>query len=234
MSLHRYRFPLSFSPAECLTGSWNGKDLVMTAALLYQPNQRWRIGAALGAAALVHLAVIALAGIHPREQIEEVPSAPGVPDLTLEPWSPDESTPPPEMVAPTPTQDTADKWFADDRTIPPPIRRQDNKRVAPIVKVRNTSSGSLSLSSAKIVALSASRPEYPYEARRQRITGSGIVAMTIDPATGMVTEVSMWQSTGSPYLDNAAITGFRRWRFRPGTAFRIKSPITYTLAGAAY
>jgi protein TonB len=90
------------------------------------------------------------------------------------------------------------------------------------------------MSSAKVVALSAPRPEYPYEARRQRITGSGIVAMTVDSATGRVTEVSMWQSTGNPYLDNAAITGFRRWRFKPGTTFRIKSPITYTLTGAAY
>jgi protein TonB len=103
-----------------------------------------------------------------------------------------------------------------------------------MAKTSNTSPGSLSLSSAKIAALSAPRPEYPYEARRQKITGSGIVAMTVDPATGRVTDVTMWQSTGSPYLDNAALTGFRRWRFQPGTAFRIKSPITYTLTGAAY
>ena len=206
----------------------------MTGALLYQPNQRWRIGAALGAAALIHLAAIAVASIYPRERIDEI-SSPGPPIVELEPTSPDDSTPPPETVVPSlPSQDNTDNLFADDRTNQPPIRQKDNKRVAPIVKARNTSPGSLSLSSAKIVALSAPRPEYPYEARRQRITGSGIVAMTVDPVTGRVTEASMWQSTGSPYLDNAAITGFRRWRFKPGTAFRIKSPITYTLTGAAY
>ena len=204
----------------------------MTAALLYQPNQGWRIGAALGAAALVHLAAIAFATIYPREPIYDIPSTPGPPELTFEPSLPEDSTPPPDTVEPTPNQITADSLFTD--TTPPPIRRQDNKRATPIVKVRNTSPGSMSLSSAKVIALSAPRPEYPYEARRQRITGSGVVSMAVDPATGMVTEVSMWQSTGSPYLDNAAMTGFRRWRFKPGTALRIKSPITFTLTGAAY
>jgi TonB family protein len=205
----------------------------MTGVMLYQPNPRWRIGAALGAAALIHLAAVALATIYPREQIDDVSSS-GPPIIEGDLTPPDDPTPPPEIVTPPVSQETVDNLFADDRTIQPPVRRQDNKRVAPIVRVRHTSPGSLSLSSAKIVALSAPRPEYPYEARRQRITGSGIVAMTVDPVTGMVTEVSMWQSTGSTYLDHAAIIGFRRWRFKPGTAFKIKSPITYTLTGAAY
>lgn len=206
----------------------------MTGVLLYQPSPKWPIGAALGAAALIHLAAIALASIYLRDRIDEV-SVWGPPVIEIVGTShPDDSTPPPDTLAPTPTADTTDRLFAEENPTPPPSRRQDNKRVVPIAKVSNTSPGSPSLSSAKIVALSAPRPEYPYEARRQRITGSGIVAMTVDPATGRVTEVTMWQSTGSPYLDNAAMTGFRKWRFKPGTAFRIKSPITYTLTGAAY
>lgn len=207
----------------------------MTGVLLYQPNPRWRIGAALGAAALIHLAAIAFASLHPRERIDEIPSTPGELEVLFDPTPPvDDPTPPPDTVAPTPSQDTADKLFAEENPTPPPIRPQNNKRVTPIVKRSNPGSGSLSLSSAKVIALSAPRPEYPYEARRQKITGSGIVAMTVDPATGRVTEASMWQSTGNAYLDNAALTGFRRWRFKPGIPYRIKSPITYTLTGAAY
>lgn len=206
----------------------------MTGVLLYQPSPRWPIGAALGTAALIHLAAIALATIYPREGIDEV-SVPGPPVIAIDVTSPpDDSTPPPDTVAPTPTLNTTDRLFAEENPTPPPLRRQDNKRAAPIAKISNTSPGTLSLSSARIVALSAPRPGYPYEARRQKITGSGVVAMKVDPATGRVTEATMWQSTGSPYLDNAALTGFRRWRFKPGTAFRIKSPITYTLTGAAY
>jgi protein TonB len=88
--------------------------------------------------------------------------------------------------------------------------------------------------SAKVLALSAPRPEYPYEARRQRITGEGVVAMTVDPATGHVSSVSMSKSTGSPFLDNAALAGFRRWRFKPGTVSSVRCPITFTLTGASY
>lgn len=206
----------------------------MAGVLLYQSGPRWRIGVAAGAAVLIHFAAIALASIYPQAQTDEV-SSPGPTVIELEPTSPpDDATPPPDPVAPTPSLDTTDKLFAEQNPTPPPIRQQDKKRVPPIAKMSNTSPGSLSLSSAKIIALSAPRPEYPYEARRQKITGSGIVAMTVDPATGRVTEVSMWQSTGSPYLDHAAITGFRKWRFKPGTALRIKSPITYTLTGAGY
>lgn len=207
----------------------------MTGALLYRPSPRWPIGAALGAAALIHLGALAFANIHRQDRIDDVGLSPGTPEVTIDTTFPvDDPTPPSNPVAPTPSQDVADKSFIDANPSPPPSRRQENSLVAPIVKTRNTTSGTLSFSSAKIVALSAPRPEYPYEARRQKITGSGIVTMTVDPATGRVTEASMWQSTGNPYLDNAALTGFRRWRFKPGTVFRIKSPITYTLTGAAY
>jgi TonB family protein len=58
--------------------------------------------------------------------------------------------------------------------------------------------------------------------------------MTIDPVSGSVTSVVMEASTGSPVLDNAAVAGFRRWRFKPGTVSKVKLPITYTLMGAHY
>jgi protein TonB len=90
------------------------------------------------------------------------------------------------------------------------------------------------MSSAKVLALSAPRPEYPYEARRQRLTGSGVAVLLVDPASGSVTSVSIARSTGSAILDNAAISGFKRWRFKPGTVAKVSAPITFTLTGAAY
>jgi TonB family protein len=87
---------------------------------------------------------------------------------------------------------------------------------------------------ARISALSAPQPEYPYEARRQRVTGTGIVIMTVDSGSGRVTDVMMDESTGSLVLDNAAIAGFRRWRFKPGTVSRVRLPITFTMTGAQY
>jgi periplasmic protein TonB len=208
----------------------------MTGVLLYRPGPRWRIGVALGAAALIHFAAVALANIHRNDQSDEsLSSPPGFPELTLEPGSPiDAPTPPPNTADPSPIPNSSDELFPDQRSSPPPTRRQDHRSVAPIVKTKNGLPGSLALSSAKILALSAPRPEYPYEARRQRITGSGIVIMSIDPVSGSVTDVSMWQSTGSPVLDNATVAAFRRWRFKPGTVSRVKSPITFTMTGAQY
>jgi protein TonB len=92
----------------------------------------------------------------------------------------------------------------------------------------------MSLSSAKVFAVNAPRPEYPYEARRQKITGDGIVVMTVDPGSGSVTDVSMAKSTGSVFLDNAAIAGFRRWRFKPGSVATVTCAVTFTLSGASY
>lgn len=76
------------------------------------------------------------------------------------------------------------------------------------------------------------RPDYPYEARRQRITGSGVIMMEVDRGTGKVTEAHMLLSTGSVILDDAALYAFRRWRFMPGTtASPVKIPITFTMGG---
>jgi TonB family protein len=134
---------------------------------------------------------------------------------------------------PTPAQN--DTSFPEERPTPRPIRRQTSKPIAPIANLRNKGSAApLSWSSAKVLAVTAPRPEYPYEARRQKITGDGIVIMTVDPLTGNVSSVSMVKSTGSPFLDNAALSGFRRWRFKPGTVSSVRCPVTFTLAGASY
>jgi protein TonB len=80
----------------------------------------------------------------------------------------------------------------------------------------------------------APRPVYPYEARRQRITGSGAVLLTIDATAGTVTEVLIVQSCGSDVLDHATLDALRRWRFKPGIVAKVQLPITYTLLGTSY
>ena len=53
--------------------------------------------------------------------------------------------------------------------------------------------------------------------------------MTVDTATGAVTNVVMTQSTGNAMLDNSATSTFRRWRFRAGTVARVRQRITFSL-----
>lgn len=83
---------------------------------------------------------------------------------------------------------------------------------------------------ASSAVIAAPRPEYPYLALRNRVTGSGIVAMKVDPKSGKVTSTTMAQSTGSDLLDKAALSALRRWRFKPGSAVAlVKVPINFTL-----
>ena len=203
------------------------------AALVYQPNQRWRVAMAFSAALLIHFAAIALANIHLEK--------PGGPPATAEFTSitfeepPSIVDPTPEDPEPLPIPPQTEDSIPDERSTPPPVRRQISKSITPIVRPPNQGSArSLTWSAAKVLAVNAPRPEYPYEARRRKITGEGIVALTVDSVTGQVSGVSMAKSTGSPFLDNAALSAFRRWRFKPGAVSSVTCPITFTLVGASY
>jgi TonB family protein len=82
--------------------------------------------------------------------------------------------------------------------------------------------------------VSEARPTYPYEARRQRIGGTGIAILEIDETTGVVRKVHMAQSTGSGLLDQEVLSTFKRWRFKPGTSPLVKVPITFAIGGEVY
>ena len=202
-------------------------------ALMYQPNNKWRLMTALTAAAAIHVAAITFATT--RHQAPPPTSvAPGEPELIFEPANPIPE-PQPEQTEPLPTPPTTNEFDVENAATPPPVRRQPSK-FTPLVKPpRNSMApGSLNFSAAKVLALNAPRPEYPYEARRQKITGDGVAVMNIDPGTGHVTGVTMARSTGNAFLDNAAIAGFRRWRFKPGSVSSVTCPVTFTLTGASY
>jgi len=205
----------------------------MSGVLLYQPKQKWRVGAAFGSALLIHFAAIAFAAIHPRDQVRDVTAGKSefatpeyTPEIPLE-----DPTDPPESADPTPNPVPNDNLFWEQGSTPPPIRRI--KPASPIKRPSNPSvAGVQGLSNTRDNLVSAPLPEYPYEARRQKITGNGVVVITVDPVSGRVTDVTMESSTGSLILDNAAISGFRRWRFKPGSASKFRTPITFTLTGA--
>ena len=207
----------------------------MTRALLYQPKRNWRTAMALAAALLIHFAAIAFAATHQATPVETPTGGSDYPplDLTLTPPS-EEPTPPPDLPESPPNLPSTDEsMFRDEGPTPPPIQPRRTRTTMPIARANHSAtSGSLSLSQARVNALSAPRPEYPYEARRQKVTGSGVAAITVDPVTGTVTSVVMVGSTGSLILDNAAVAAFRRWRFQPGTVMKVRLPVTFTLTGA--
>jgi len=104
------------------------------------------------------------------------------------------------------------------------------RRIPPTVQPEQSSSptpASVSLSVAQSMAESAPLPEYPYQARRANISGSGICVMIVDPMSGEVTNTMMAQSTGNAILDKVTTDTFRRWRFKPGTVSQVRVPISY-------
>jgi protein TonB len=212
----------------------------MAGPLLYRPPPRWQVWAALGGALGIHFAAIAIASIHPREQVMDLSDIPeATVEMSIEQQQEPQPTPPPEDEPPPPPPPEAmpeqKPEFVEEKPTPPPKQPPSNRPIAPIAKPKPVGPmGPVSMSSAKVMAVSAPKPEYPYEARRSKITGSGVCVMTVDTGSGSVTSADMAQSTGSPILDNAATSAFRRWRFKPGTVSRVRTPITFTMSGAQY
>jgi protein TonB len=203
----------------------------MAGALLYRPPPRWQVWAALGGALFLHLAAVGIAAIK-REpstiDLSQIPTA--TVEAMLQPE--DQPTPPPEdipMPEPPPIPEVAPEFHEEK----PPPPKTAQKPAGPVKAPQAGLAGNIS--SAKTLALFHPKPPYPYEARARHQTGDGTCVLTVDTASGNVTDATMAQSTGSPVLDNAATSTFRTWRFQPGkVANRVKVPITFTMSGVSF
>ena len=78
--------------------------------------------------------------------------------------------------------------------------------------------------------LSSTRFDYPIEARRARISGSGIFEARIDPKTGRIKGILVVQSTGSQILDWAVVRALSRWRFKPGVVTAFRQPVEFSIS----
>ena len=201
----------------------------MNTALLYRPNRRWLVWAAFACAAGIHIGAIVVAqGKSDKSGVQDFKPA-GV-DIEIVDKRPEE-TPPEDVTMPQPLEQVPPDLdaFPEENRTPPPVRPRKKTRVVSFV--RGTA---VPLGGVRALVTYAPRPIYPYEARRQRITGSGIALLTVASVDGNVVDVGMAQSCGSVILDNATLDAFRRWHFKPGTVERVQVPTTYTLTGVSY
>ena len=84
----------------------------------------------------------------------------------------------------------------------------------------------------KSATLPSGKPARSKTIRGQKpVTGSGIVLIDVDYRTGRVTAARMLKSTGHAVLDDAAVNGFRKWKFKPKTKSPFTVPISFTLTG---
>jgi TonB family protein len=78
-------------------------------------------------------------------------------------------------------------------------------------------------------AIYTPKPVYRPEWTKQGLTGKGVVLVTIDKQTGMVTGARMLTTTGNQQLDGAALQAYSQWRFDPRTVAvpQLKIPIEF-------
>jgi len=196
---------------------------------LYRPSRRWPVWAAFACATGIHIAAIVVAqGKSDKSAAQDFKPA-GV-DIEVVNKDPEETPPEDVSMPPPPERIPPDlEAFLEENRTPLPVRPRKKTRVASFV--RGTAAP---LGGVRALVTYAPRPVYPYEARRQRITGSGIALLTVASVDGNVVDVRMEQSCGSVILDNATLDAFQRWHFKPGSVERVQVPITYTLTGASY
>src|SRR5207237_239678 len=140
---------------------------------------------ALFVSVALHAAAVAIAGLD-RESIPTANvSGPNDPMIEIlnDPLPPD--APEIETIeTPSPPPLIDEDSFPVETSTPSPAPR-NRKTVPPIPHTTSIrANGLTSPGSARIFALSAPRPEYPYEARRQRLTGDGVAMIAIDPGSG--------------------------------------------------
>ena len=206
----------------------------MPKPMLYTPPSKKLVWWALGCTAVLYAGAVvaAIKREAPPVDLSSIPTA--TVEATLD-QPEDQPTPPPEDIPlpPPPPEPQIQPEFHEESTPPP---RQQNAKATPI-KAQQVAGhpSTMSISGAKAMAIFAPKPDYPYEARSRHVTGSGVCVLTVDVASGSVTDASMAQSIGNPILDNSTVSTFRRWRFRPGMAApKVKVPITYTMTGASF
>lgn len=203
----------------------------MNEALIYRPNNRKLIWIAFACAITIHLAAVGFANSRPQKVSSVV--SPFGPDIEVTDFPPSAQEEP-DLTAP-PEQPSSNEDFVEENATRPPIRPHKKAPVTAVSRANGIGMArATSFGSAKALTLYAPRPNYPYEARRGGVTGSGIAHLAVNSASGNVTDARMAQSTGSLVLDNATVDALRRWRFKPGVASNVDVPITYTLSGVSY
>jgi len=160
---------------------------------------------------------------------EELPTQIVTEAKKAEPTQSNASTPPSEKVAPV-TEKAPPAEESGTAVEPEETKPRTKRRPRPAVQSEAASIPApvpMSLSVAQSMAIRAPLPEYSYEAKRRNLTGSGVCVVTVDSATGTVTNATMFQSTGSTVLDKLTIQTFKSWRFKPGTVSQVRVPISY-------
>ena len=82
----------------------------------------------------------------------------------------------------------------------------------------------------KHLLLKAPRPEYPYEARARRKTGSGVYELKFYYETGHLREIHVVKGIEDLSLDVYAMATLKVWRAKPRSIHALLVPVTFTFS----
>src|SRR6266699_1676062 len=138
----------------------------MNTALVYRPSRRWLVWAAFACAAGIHIGAILVAQGKSDKSAAQDFKPVGV-DIEVANKDPEETPPEDVSMPPPPERIPPDlEAFLEENRTPLPVRPRKKTRVASFVRGTATPLGGV-----RALVRYAPRPVYPYEARRQRITG---------------------------------------------------------------
>jgi len=144
----------------------------------------------------------------PKPDDMVVPAAPPVPPTPVQPVEQPKVEPPPVPIPPKP-----------HRT--PTVAKGDGSAPKPGKDAITASSAGGAIMDAKPDYLSNPPPDYPESARQAKESGVVVVQVIVN-TEGRPDSVDVLTTSGFPSLDQAAVTGVRKWRFRPAELGSIK------------
>ena len=110
----------------------------------------------------------------------------------------------------------------------PRVRRRIN-RPPEIASAASNVPKIYSVEEAAQVLRYAVKPEYSDEARRLRISGSGLFELRFEYETGRLKGIHIVVSTGSRVLDHDAIAGLKEWKAKPRSVRTLRIGITFII-----
>jgi hypothetical protein len=152
-------------------------------ALLYRPGPKRPVFVAFAAAAAIHISAFAFLPNHRTDHFIADDFSSYVDGENADPGP----TPEPEQQQTETDVDVRPPVIENDfyEDVKPTPRRFV-KPAGPIRANQTVSALQGRPGNGKLFAISAPRPNYPYEARSHHITGSGAVMLEVDPVTGTV------------------------------------------------
>ena len=159
---------------------------------------------------------------------DSLPPPPAIPDV-LPPPPPAQPemalASPPIPAPPVPSLPQVAEDLPKPVQTPPPVRKK--AAVSPPTSVPAAPEAIVQANPTDY--LDAPPPTYPYASQLSRQTGTVNLLVTLD-GEGQPLNVSVYQSSGWPALDQAARTQvLHRWRFKPGNSSRVLVPIEFSL-----